>query len=376
MHPVILTIPDASVHPIVPITACARVLSRLRMHVCFDSWHCGRLILVRSALNLRALCLQVLAPAASALPDLAAALDAVLQLELATNPAWATSLVAADAVAGCLLFRGPSGLARASLKVVNSFAFEGQAGPDWDALLRLLGTVRDALLGPRSRMPPEVRAKWEAKLNASDDAVRAARLLSRLGFAVPPVVIAQSDTAGLVALLRECLKASAALAHGAGAGAIPVDEVDADEGDTFARLWRDARDLHAFGFGRALSMTRVLEEFVRAALFASSWAVAERCAAHHSLRLHGVDCFVEQRSHRGKCYPCASRRNDHRHWLFAICRGFACMLQARQSDVLTTQWLQVPRGHAASVNRQAHSRAADQQRRGRLLCAGRVRVVD
>lgn len=220
----------------------------------------------------------MLAPAASKLPDLPVALDTVLQNEVVTNATWASSLVAADAAAGCPLFRGPDKLAAAALRVINNFAFEGQTGPDWDALLRLLGTVRDALLGPRkSVMPDHVRAKWESKLNACDDAVRAARLLSRLGYAVPPVVIAQSDAAGLVALLRECLRASAAVAHHGG-GTPLRDEVATDEGDAFARLWRDARDLHAFGFSRALSMSRVLEEFVRAALFASSWGVAERCA--------------------------------------------------------------------------------------------------
>jgi hypothetical protein len=220
---------------------------------------------------------QVLAPAVSALPVRASALDAVLALELAVQPEWATALVRADAAAGCLLFQGPGGLARAALKVVNGVAFEADgSGPDWEALLRLLGYVRDALLGPRSRMPGEVREKWESKLAGAEAAVRAARLLARLGFSVPPMVIQTSDSAGLLVLLRETLTAAAA---GIKVRCAAEEEWEIGEGEAeaYARLWRDARDLHAFGFGRAMPLAKVLEEFVRAALLAQSWGVAERC---------------------------------------------------------------------------------------------------
>ena len=223
----------------------------------------------------------MLAPAVSALPDRAASLDSVLQLELASQPAWATALVRADAAAGCLLFQGPGGLARAALRVVANVTFENSnagltpGGPDWDALLRLIGHVRDALVGPSSRMPVDVREKWDAKLSDAESAVRAARLLSRLGFFVPPQVIQQSDSSGLHVLLRETLTAAAA---GISMRSASTAEVGEEEADAYARLWRDARDLHAYGFSKAMPLTKVLEEFVRATLLAQSWAVAERYA--------------------------------------------------------------------------------------------------
>ena len=233
--------------------------------------------------------LQVLAPAVSALHHRLATLEQVLQLELSTSTPWALALVRADVASGCMLFQGLNNLARAALRVVSNAAAEPHDSAHWEGLLRLLGIARDALSSSAAQAPAESRSSWEAKLKAAEDSVRAARLLARLGYPIPPLVIQQSDAAGLHALLRETLTGAAAFVHMT-AGTAGPDEVAEDmEADAFAKLWRDARDLHAFGIGRAVPLAKVLEEFVRALLLAQCWDSAERCAR---FMLEGLDAAL------------------------------------------------------------------------------------
>lgn len=180
------------------------------------------------------------------------------------------SLVRADIAAGCLLFRGVPALAKSVLLLVRALTFDSP--PNWEALLKLLGLVRSALATPGASSPREMRAKWDAKLSANEDAVRAARILARRGVKVPPIVVAHSEGRALAALLREAVTAAAATAK------LGVDAGEVSEADAFARLWADVRDMHAYGFGRAVTLARALEEFVRAALLAQAWTAAERCA--------------------------------------------------------------------------------------------------
>jgi hypothetical protein len=217
--------------------------------------------------------LQVLAPATSALPNRSALLDTVVALELNTSPSWVTAFVRADVAAGCLLFQGPAGFAKSALRLVNTVAYDGatEGGPDWDAILTLLGLVRHAVLSPSNHMPPEIRTKWDAKLTNCEQSVSAARLLARHNFSVPPMVIQRLDGPGLCVLLRETLTAAAAHTK------MRVDAGEEEEASAFARLWRDMRDVHAYSFGRAMPLTKVLEEFIRTALLAQCWAVAEQC---------------------------------------------------------------------------------------------------
>ena len=227
----------------------------------------------------------MLAPATSALPARDALLDTVVQLELSTAPNWVAALARADVAAGCLLFGGAGGLAKTVLRLVNNVTFESGAEPDWGVLLTLLECVRAALLGPSSHMPPEARAKWDAKLSASESSIRAARLLAKYAFTVPPMVIQRSDAAALTVLLRETVTAAAAREK------MRADAGEVGEEEAFAALWRDMRDVHAYGLHRGMPLAKVLEEFVRAALLAQAWPVAERCGPAPALLLRlGCGC--------------------------------------------------------------------------------------
>jgi hypothetical protein len=181
------------------------------------------------------------------------------------------SLFRADIAAGCSLIRGTPNLVKSALRLVRTLTFD--TPPNWEVLLMILGLVRAAVATPPSSH--ESAAKWDSKLVASENAVRAARILSRRGVKVPPIVIAHSEGRALTALLREAITAAAAAAK------LCADAGEGTEVEVFGRLWADVRDLHAYGFGRALTLAKALEEFVRAALLAQAWAAAERCAPLH-----------------------------------------------------------------------------------------------
>lgn len=255
------------------------------------------------------------------MPAREATLDTVLQLEFAAQPKWVVALVRADLAAGCALFQGAPALAKSVLAVVRGVSFDGATPPDWEALLLLLGLIRSALAAPGAATPPEVQAKWEARLAGMENSVRASRVLSRHGFTVPPLVIEKSDGNGLRALLREVVTAAAARAK------MRADEGAAAADAAFGKLWVDVRDLHAYGFDRAGPLSKALSELVRAALLAQAWDVAEQCAHPPPVR-------------RALCAPC----------LVPHC---CCTLGSARRRHCGPWWAQV---HARHVARQAEPR--------------------
>eukprot|EP00892_Ulva_mutabilis_P011077 jgi/Ulvmu1/8341/UM042_0047.1 len=227
---------------------------------------------------------RVAAPALSALPAREQTLANVLQLEFPPEPQWAVAVVRCDLHADCVLFGGLASLASAVLRLSKSFIPNKTpaAGNQWASLLLLLDAVAADVRSPNVPLDAEQREAFRVRIEEAGDLVRAARVFSRHGMHLMACVLTASDRASVSGLLRGLLMNATAAVTVDGGDAVPV----------FGRLWNDMRDLHAYVFeGQGLSLAYMLREFLRAALLAQQWEVAERHLegnAHVQLSPYGV----------------------------------------------------------------------------------------
>lgn len=211
--------------------------------------------------------LQVVAPALSVLAGREQALESLLQMEFPESPDWVVSLVKAELQADCVLFGSFSLLAAAVLRLVNNYIPEkrSQSPPQWATLLHLLDSVHAAARSP-SALSVTQRDRWVEKLDQAAGRVRGARILSKHGMHLPACALSVADRRSACGLLRSMLTSAAA------SGAASDDPSAA-----FGRIWSDCRDLHTYVFeAKSLSLAYLLREFLRAALLAQQWDVAER----------------------------------------------------------------------------------------------------
>ena len=211
------------------------------------------------------------------------ALESLLQLEFPDNTTWVVSLVQAELQADCVLFGTFGALSAAVLRLVNNYIPEksSQTPPLWGSLPHLLDSVAVGARARSSTPVPEPagtptrspsamsdtqRDRWVEKLEQAAGRVRGARILSKHGMHLPACALSAADRRGACGLLRSMLTAAAA------AGA-----ASDDPGAAFGRIWSNCRDLHSYIFeAKNLSLAYLLREFVRAALLAQQWDVADR----------------------------------------------------------------------------------------------------
>jgi hypothetical protein len=206
-------------------------------------------------------------PALSALEQRDRALESLLQIEFLDSSEWALSLVKAELQADCILFGSFSLLSAAVLRLVNNYIPEksSQSPPKWAALLHLLDLLNAAARAPGALSDAQ-RDKWVEKLEQAAGRVRGARILSKHGMHLPACALSAADRRGACGLLRSWLTTAAA--SGAASD---------DPSASFGRIWNDCRDLHTYVFeAKSLSLAYLLREFLRAALLAQQFDVADR----------------------------------------------------------------------------------------------------
>lgn len=217
--------------------------------------------------HMRDCVLQVVAPALSVVPEREKVLEAVLQLEFPESPGWTVSLMKAELQADCVLFGTFSCLSAAVLRLVNNYIPEKSSSspPQWANLLHLLDSA-NAAARSESALSDAQRDRWVEKLDQATARVRGARILSKHGIHLPAVALSVADRRSACGLLRSMLTSAAA------SGATRDDPSAA-----FGRIWSDCRDLHTYVFeAKTLSLAYLLREFLRAALLAQQWDVADR----------------------------------------------------------------------------------------------------
>lgn len=211
--------------------------------------------------------MQVVAPALSVVPEREAVLESLLQMEFPESPDWIVSLVKADLHADSVLFGNFSFLSAAVLRLVNNYIPEKstQSTPQWPNLLHVVDAVHAAARTP-SVLSDTQRDRWVEKLEQAAARVRGARILSKHGMHLPACALSAADRRGACGLLRSMLTTAAASAAASD-----------DPSGAFGRIWSDCRDLHSYVFEvKSLSLAYILREFLRAALLAQQWDVAER----------------------------------------------------------------------------------------------------